>query len=90
MEALDSGFFTFGGGMRGARQILLDAGDHQGAIRFLGDRVDARELAEGQRKTVTATRAGTFFYPGYGEFELPSGCQACKAHGVTADKGWIK
>lgn len=56
--------------MRGARHILLDAGDNEGAIRFLGDRVDARELAEGQRKTVTVTRAGTFFDPRYGEFEI--------------------
>ncbi|MFP4615577.1 MAG: hypothetical protein ACLFRB_06845 [Thiohalorhabdus sp.] len=56
--------------MREARHFLLDSGSHEGAIRFLGDRVEARELAEGQRKVVTVTRAGTFFDPRYGEFEI--------------------
>jgi hypothetical protein len=86
VEALGSGFFTFGrrhvSGKQvlvvgrqwllhaAARHILLDSPDHSGAIRFLGDRVEARELAEGQRKTVTVTRAGTFYDPRYGEFEI--------------------
>lgn len=49
----------------------LSDGPREGVKRFLGDRVDARQLAE-DRKTavVTITRTGRFFDPRYGEFEI--------------------
>ncbi len=50
------------------RIIRLEAGDHQGAVRFLSDRV---QLAEGKRTIVaTVTRTGRFSDPRYGEFEI--------------------
>lgn len=52
-------------------RIILLAGTGQAeAIRFLSDRVDARQLAAGQRIVVTITRTGTFTDPRYGTFEI--------------------
>jgi len=53
------------------RLIRLEAGEHEGVIRFLSCRVDARALAEGGRRSmVTITRTGTFTDPRYGRFEI--------------------
>lgn len=57
--------------MKTARIFRLEAGANEGVKRFLGDRVDARSLAEGRKTTVvTVTRTGRFFDPRYGEFEI--------------------
>ena len=57
--------------MKTARIFRLEAGAHEGVMRFLGDRVDARSLAEGRKTAVvTVTRTGNFYDPRYGEFEI--------------------
>lgn len=52
------------------RLILLDGARAENVRRCLGDRVDARALAEGRNPVVTITRAGEFFDPRYGEFAI--------------------
>ncbi len=62
--------------MLGNRRIQLSAPGHRGSgtgsdtPRFISDRVDARQLAEGKRITATIIRAGTFTDPRYGTFEV--------------------
>lgn len=51
------------------RHFLLEAAE--GArLRCLGDRVDARALQEGRNPVVTITRAGSFWDPRYGDFQI--------------------
>jgi hypothetical protein len=56
--------------MQRARVFQLSEPESR-AIRFISDRVDARQLAEGRKTTVvTITRTGTFYDPRYGSFEI--------------------
>lgn len=53
------------------RHIKLEGTAPDGVVHFLADRVDARALAEGtKRSVVTLTRTGTFYDRRYGEFEI--------------------
>ena len=58
-----------------ARIFRLSEGDGEGrTYRFLSDRVDARQLAEGRRTVaLTVTRTGQFYDPRYGHFEITRG-----------------
>lgn len=54
-----------------ARVFRLSQLAREGVKRFLGDRVDARQLSEGRNTTVvTVTRTGNFYDPRYGDFEI--------------------
>ena len=56
--------------MKRSKVYRLESGPADGVRRFLGDRVDARALAEKRTAVVTITRAGKFYDPRYGEFEI--------------------
>ncbi|MBA1147433.1 hypothetical protein H0Z60_10230 [Ectothiorhodospiraceae bacterium WFHF3C12] len=58
-----------GGTRHWGRHFLLEAAEGL-RLRCLGDRVDARALAEGRNPTMTITRAGSFWDPRYGDFQI--------------------